>query len=254
MHKGLHWRKTPSKPARIALPCINRDETGLESARHFLSNYIKERPVEVYAVALGLLRESNKALPEKFAQGVEDIARSAARNALRNPPPEMWTTKMNINRNDYDQITSYHLQCSLRLVVFLTSKEVVEKTGSEWIWEGTKCKACAPIYKVPVLTLGVPKHPTAWWGIYWERVVASIGECPCEELIENDQFWNSTLQPLKEECQMCYETAVKNYPRFKKKVIQIITDIINSVSIHLSPHPPTKSLMFIQQVELKIIR
>ena len=197
-----------------------------------------ENPVEVYGIALDLLRNPHKPLPKGVDTGVEEIARLAARNALRNPLPEMWTTKMNINRNEYDQITSYRLRCSLRLVVFLTSKEVVEKTGSEWIWDGAEYKACALVYKMP-------KHPTTWWVIYWENLVASIGEFPCEELIENDQFWNSTLQPLKEECQECYKTAVEKYPRFKKKVIQIITDIINGVSIHLSADLPVKNSIFI---------
>ena len=35
-------------------------------------------------------------------------------------------------------------------------------------------------------------------------------------------------------CSTCYEAVMKDYPRFKKKVVRIITDVVNDVSGTLS--------------------
>lgn len=201
---------------------------------------MKRSPVEVYAVALDLLRYPRKTLPETIVQGVEDIARSAARHSLRGPPLGDWTPKMKVKSDDYTQLINYHRQCTLRVLKFVATGDLIKRTGTEWIWHNPRCEACPPTSKVPVVALGIPKHPTSWWVIFWERVVASIGECPCEELLEDGQIWNSTLQALAKECPTCYQTAVEKYPRFKEKVMQIITDIIDSVSIYLSVGLPVK--------------
>lgn len=192
---------------------------------------MEERPVEVYAVALGLLRDYRQTLPGTIAKGLEDMARSAARNSLRDPLPS--TAEMNINPDDHARLTRYNRRCRLRLVGSLATGDLIKRTGAEWIRRDAKCEVCPSVSGEPSAALGITEHPETWRARYWKGITASIGEFPCEESFGNDQIWNSTLQILEKECPRCYKTAEEEYPRFKQKAIQVITEIIDEVSIHL---------------------
>ena len=257
IRNDFRQRRKPFKTgvkARKVLSNINWDENVLERANHLLSDLMRDRPVEVYAVALDLLRDQPKALPQKITQGVKEIARLAARSSLRNPPLGMWTPETNIEYDDYVRFASYHRKCSVRLLIFLATEVLIQETATEWIWHDAECKMYSPTPSPPGLTLEAAKHPVAWWTGYWERIVASIGDCPCQDLFENDQIWDSTLPALKMECPTCYETAVKNYPRFKQKVVQIVTGIIDEVSIHFTTYLPANGLISTRQVEREVER
>lgn len=236
--KDLQKRKRPfksSKEARKALFHITLDEIQLGCANHLLSTLIKERPAEVYAIALDLLRDHK--LPAGIDKVVEEIARSAARQSLRDLPPRIWNAKMDVKFDDYTHFTSYYLQCSIRLDQFLVTEELIKKTGTEWVWFNSRCGVCPLTTQsivVPIAALGIKKHPTTWWVEYWEKVVSAIGECPCEDWFKDSRIWSSTLWTLEKECPTCYRRAAEEYPRFNKMVIDITIDIIKGVSIHVS--------------------
>lgn len=243
--KDIHRRKEPfksNKEARIVLSKIDWDESVLESAKRLLSDLMTKRPFEVYAVALHLLRDPYKAIPETIAKGLEDIARSAARNSLRDPRIKSWKAGMNVEPDVFNEYTSYYIRCDIDLIKLLMG--LMKETDPERIWYDPGCKLCH----------NTKQSPT-WWANYWGGLLASVGECPCEEPFKDNRIWNSTLEVLKLECPTCYKTAKERYPRFKEKVIQMVTDIIDGVSIHPVHHVlPAKSLISIPQVGLNIAR
>ena len=100
------------------------------SISHSLSYLLKEKPVEVYAIALDLLRDSRKPLPRVFAKGVEDIAHYAARSSLLDRQLGPWTPETQVKEDDYDRFVDYHLQYRLRLVGSLKSEELIENRSS----------------------------------------------------------------------------------------------------------------------------
>jgi hypothetical protein len=233
LSKDLRWLSPfkSSKKARRVLSDIDWDETVLERARHCLSDLMKEKPTEVYAVALSLLRDPHKALPETIAWGMEDIIRSAARNYLLDPPLGSWNDEMDIRFEDYIRLTDYRRRCRTSLILFLISRDFVKETGTEWVWYNPKCRVCHRTTATSIVpVLGGGKYPTTWWVGYWQRVVPYVGERPSEETFANDPNWNSTLEALRMNCPTCYKAVVEEYPRFKEKILKIITDIIDDVS------------------------
>ena len=79
----LHGNDKPSKTSHEAqrnLCNAEYNKVMLEHIGYPLSRLLKESPVEVYAIALDLLRDTRKPLPREFTERVENIARSAARS------------------------------------------------------------------------------------------------------------------------------------------------------------------------------
>ena len=190
--------------------------------------------VEAYAVALELLRAPCKPLTRGVIKGVEDIVRSLARDSLREPALGTWATEMPIKHDDYTRFTSYHRRCRVRLIEFLATGELIKATGNEWIWYNTECGVCPIVSQSNVMssaTLGIEKYPAAWWVTYWERVVAAAGETPCEGPFEDKNIWGGTLRALKRECPVCHEAAENEFPIFRAKLVNKITEIINGVRI-----------------------
>ena len=212
----------------------------LERARHCLSGLMKDSPVEVYAIALDLLRDKHNPLPEGIDEGVKDMARLAARNSLLDPQLGFWNAEMYIKSGDYAWFTGYHRRCSVRLLQFLTTEDLIKVTGSEWIWYNTRCGVCprATPGNVSVLVptvKGNPKYPVTWWVDYWELVISVTGERPCEESFKDEQIWGSTLRTLAGQCPKCYSAAMEEYPRFSRMVVQRITEIVNSEEVSCIP-------------------
>jgi len=213
----------------------------LDEIRQTLSR-ITNRPVEAYAVALELLRVPCKALTRGVTKGVEDIVRSIARESLRDPALGTWATEMPIKLDDYMRFTSYHRRCRIRLVEFLATGELIKATGNEWIWYNTKCGVCPIVSQSNVVssaTLGIEKYPAAWWVAYWERVVAAVGETPCEGPFGNQNIWGGTLRALKENCAVCHEAAAREFPSFRGELVKAVTKIIDGVRIPFVGLPKT---------------
>lgn len=236
IRKVLWWCKAVSKlrknaPKGSPLSNINWDEISHERARRSLLGLIEQRPVEVYTIALRLLHDPRKTFPETIARGMEDIARSAARISLRD---NLLVGETNIEKKYYAGLADYRFSCDVRLTCLLVTQEVIDKTGDDWIWHNPSCKDCPPAPKIAVEPKELP-HPQTWWKNYWQVVVASIRERPCEELFKDDQTWEDAMQKLEEECLTCYGMARKKYDGFKQKIIQITTNVINDVSIHRYP-------------------
>jgi len=195
---------------------------------------MKDKPVEVYAIALDLLRAPGNILPRDVARGVEDMARSAARNSLLDPPLGIWTTEMNIELDDYNRFTAYHFRCRGRLLVFLVTGDTVKNTGTDWVWFNTRCGVCPLTLKsivVPIAVLGKGKYPATWWVKYWERIVTSVGDSPCEKPFIDEAIWNTTLHALAKKCPTCHEAAVREFPLFREKLVKMVTKIIENVRI-----------------------
>ncbi|KAF9644829.1 hypothetical protein BDM02DRAFT_3190234 [Thelephora ganbajun] len=237
--KALSGHQEPFKScdeARKILWRINWNEAALDSVKYSLSRLMRERPVEVYSIVLDLLRAPPQPFPREIARGVEGMARSAARNSLLDPPLGAWTTEVNIRLDDYIRFTTYHLRCGVRLLEFLATEDLIKKTGTEWIWYNTRCGVCPTTAKsivVPAAALGTAKYPATWWVTYWERVVASVGEFPCEKPFKNERIWDSTLRDLARECPACHKEAAREYPIFRKKLIDLIAEITNGVELEI---------------------
>jgi len=229
-----------SRDARRVLLRMSYDDEALGDIERSLSYLINQSPVEVYAIALDLLRDPRKPLPREIANGMERIARIAGRNSLRDPPLGVWTTGMHIKQDDYIRFTDYHLWCRIRLAQFLATADLIKKTGDEWIWYNTRCGVC-PLTPtsivVPTAALGAGKRPATWWVTYWEKVVALVGECPSEDPFTDGHIWDSTLRGLAKECPTCHETAAKEFPHFKDKLVNMITDIIDGVRMPFDDLP-----------------
>ena len=221
--------------ARRVLSRINYEEDALEDIKRSLSRLMKERPVEVYAIALDLLRASRKRpLPKVIAEGVEGIARSAVRNSLLDPLLGPWTTEMGAKHGDYLQLINYHHRCSIELLEFLVTEAVIKSMGTEWIWYNTRCGVCTLVldsFVVPSAALGTAKLPAKWWVTYWETVIASVRESPCEKLFNSGHIWDSTFQALAIECPTCHRAVAKEFPLFKEKILNAVTKIIDGVRI-----------------------
>ena len=221
--------------AREGLRDVDYSKTTLDNITHSLSRLLEENAVEVYAIALGLLRNTRKPLPREFTQGVEDIARYAARNSLLDRQLGPWTPETLVKKDDYDRFVGYHLQCRARLVRSLESKELIGNTGTHWIWYNTRCGVCHPVPNssiVPNEVLGVGKCPTAWWVTYLERTVSCVADSPCEKAFESDDIWRPLMRTLAKECPTCHEAAVREFPIFKDRLLGMVTEIVNSVRIH----------------------
>ena len=213
------------------------NEAEIEHVGHLLSVLIEDTPVEVYAIALDLLRDKLNPLQKEIDEGVQAIARLAARNSLLDPPLELerWKAEMGIEFRDYAWFASYHHRCGIRLFQFLATEDLIKETGAGWVWYNTNCGVCPPTTAeslvVPVPTVqGILKYPATWWVDYWERIVPFTWEHPCEKSFEDEQIWGSTLRTLAGQCPTCYTVVREEYPRFRDKVVKKITDIIGDVS------------------------
>ena len=203
-----------------------------EHIRRSLSHLLREDPVEVYAIALDLLRSPCKPLPTEFAEDVEDIVRSAARSSILDRQLDTWTPEMHIEKDDYERFIDYHRQCRARLVASLVTGELIENMGTHWIWYNTGCGVCHLIPKsngVSNWALKSGKHPTTWWVTFWERTVTTVGNSPCEKVFVNERIWESILRDLATECPDCHETAAREFPLFKEKLSETVAKIVNSV-------------------------
>ena len=192
----------------------------------------KESPVKVYAIALDFLRDTRKPLPRDLTKVVKDMARSAARRSLLDRQLDTWTPGTQIKKDDYERFINYHGQCRVRLVASLGTKELIKNTGSHWIWYNTQCGVCslAPKnYAVPTRELGVVKCPTTWWVTYWENIVPCVEDSPCEKAFENEHIWKSIMRALGKECPTCHETATREFPLFKKRLLKMVTMTVGSV-------------------------
>lgn len=232
--KALRGREPfkSSDEAREVLLGIRCKKSTLEVIKLSLSYLIKERPVEVYAIVLELLRAPPRSLPKKVVKGLKEIAGLAARNSLLDYPLGSWTIGMNIEQEDYRRFTTYRRQCSVRLVQLLEMRNMAENMGTHWIWYNTRCGVCSRTSNsvaVSGTVLGAAKYPVVWWVTYWERVVASVADFPCEKPFEDEHMWNSTLQALARECPTCYEAAAREFPQFRGKLVEAITKLIDNV-------------------------
>ena len=221
--------------ARNGLRDVDYRKTTLEHVTHSLSDLLKKKPVQAYAIALELLRDTRKPLPKEFVKGVEDIARSAARRSLLDRQLGPWTPETQVEKDDYDRFVGYRLQCRLRLVRSLRTQELIKNTGSNWIWCSARCGVCRPVpdsFIIPDEALGVGKFPTVWWVTYLERTVPCVTDSPCEKAFDNEHVWKSIMQTLELECPKCHKVAAREFPFFKEKLLGMVTKIVNSVRIH----------------------
>ena len=221
--------------ARKGLQDVDYSKTTLEHIIHSLSDLLEEKPVQVYAIALDLLRDTPKPLPREFANSVEDIARYAARSSLLYRQLGPWTPETEIKKDDYDRFVGYHLQCRLRLVESLQTQELIENTGSNWIWYNTRCGMCRLIpdsFIIPYEALEVGKCPAVWWVTYLERTVSCVADSPCEKAFESEHVWSDLMEDLEEECSKCHKVAAREFPFFKEKLLGMVTKIVNGVRIH----------------------
>ena len=203
-----------------------------EHVKRSLSHLLREDPVKVYAITLDLLRSPHKPLPTEFVEGMEDIARSAARSSLLDRRLDTWTPEMHIEKDDYERFIDYHRQCRVQLVASLVTGELTKNMDSHWIWYNTGCGVCPLIPKGNVVSnraLEVGKHPPTWWVTCWERAVTTVGDSPCEKTLETERIWESILRALETECPECHETAARQFPLFKEKVSEMVAKIVNDV-------------------------
>ena len=213
---------------------ISHEENALEDIKRSLSHLMKESPVEVYAIVLDLLRAPQKSLPSVIIEGVKELARSAARNSLRDPPLDTWSTEMNVGEEDYSRFTAYRTRCRDRLLEFLATGEFIRTTGTAWIWYDTRCGVCSLASErviVPDAALETEKYQVKWWVTCLERIMASVREFPCEKPFKRKRIWNSTLQELKVECPTCHMAAVEEFPLFKEELLSAVTKVIDGVRI-----------------------
>ena len=233
--KAFHDNVEPFKTsheARRDLRKVDYCKITPEHIRRSLSHLLREDPVEVYTIALDLLRSPRKPLPTEFAEDIEDIARSAARSSLLNCQLDSWTPEMFAKKDDYERFIDYHRQCRARLVASLVTGELMEIMGTHWIWYNTGCGVCSPIPKSNVVSdwgLEAGDHPATWWATYWERNVTTVGDSPCEKALENERIWESILRALATECPECHEIAARQFPLFKEKLSEMVAKIINGV-------------------------
>lgn len=235
--KVLRDRKEPPREFPLGK---DLDGRALERLRVFFSDCIKERPIEVYADILTLLRGPCKFATREFKDGLEDIARSAARNSLRDfrlarEPPKK--AEVNIRYSDYLLFIDYHERCGLRLHQFLGTERLIKETDSaNCVWYNPKCGVCDRLtgenFFVPVPAPRDGNYPATWWVEHWKIVIAAVGARPCEETFAEDPSWASTLQALKIKCPACHKRAKEEYPRFKQKAVEKIANLINGVRGH----------------------
>jgi hypothetical protein len=211
---------------------IDCDEALFEWINLSLSYLMVEEPIEVYAIALDLLRTSRKPLSVEVAKGVEAIAREACRRSLLRPALRGWTPELSIKRDDYTRLGNYSDECADQLAAFLKSKDLIRKTGDEWVWYNAKCGVCPPASRrmfIPRTALGDDKYPTAWWAEYWEMAVRSAKRFPCKTLFMVERAWEPTLWILARKCPTCHRAAAKEYPLFREKLMKEIAKVIASV-------------------------
>ena len=163
---------------------------------------------------------------------------------------------MNLRRDDSRRLSSYRLQCHDRLVQFLATGRLIEKTGTDWVWYNATCGVCPSVPENRVTSysaLWIIKPPALWWAKYWEGVIALVEECPCTKTFKECN-WESTLRFLARKCLRCYQAAVKEYPIFSETAAGVMESLIDGVRIHGDPSifPPKKGLTPIRQVELEI--
>ena len=221
-----------SHEARRDLRKVDYCKITPERIRRSLSHLLREDPVEVYAIALDLLRSPRKPLSAEFAEGMEDIVRSAARSSLLDRQLDTWTPEMHIEKDDYERFINYHRQCRARLVASLVTGELAKSMGPHWIWYNTGCEVCPLIPKSNVVSnwaLEAGNHPATWWVTHWERTVTTVGDSPYEKALVLERIWESILRALATECPECHEIAARQFPLFKEKLSEIVAKIINGV-------------------------
>ena len=192
-------------------------------------SYIMRKPITAYGIALDLLRTPDRHLPESFVERMKEIARSAARESLRNDELGNWTTQMRVRPDDYIRFTSYYSRCKTRLLEFLTTDAVIEAMGSWWVWYKTRCGRCTLVVKgvvVPRTSPGVAE----WWVKYWKKVLIMVEEYgPSPEPFEVRSVWQSTLSNLEWACPACHKAAAEEFPLFKENMELRIRRVIDSV-------------------------
>lgn len=217
---------------------ITYEEDALEGIKSSLSHLIEEKPAEVYAIAVELLRGHRESLPKIITEGVEEIARSAARKSLCFPLIFGGKTdEMDNGRFEYPQLFYYHFRCKHRLVGILWTESFLKSAGTERFWYNIRCGVCPPAFKddfvVPHVreVLGITEYPPKWWAEYWTKVVTSVKDDHCWGPLENGSIRNDTLQALARVCPTCYDAAAKGLPLFEDKVLSVINKVIDGVRI-----------------------
>ena len=228
-HRGHTQPSRSSAEARKVLSKFNYEQNTLEDVKHVLSYLMEERPAEAYAIALDLLRAPH---PSVIAEDLGNIARTAARNSLLNPPLNNC-----IAERDYIRLAAYRFRCSIALLQSLATGETIKSMGTDWTWYDARCGVCPLVPEsvvAEVAILGSAKPPTAWWATYWETVFVSFGQFPSEKSPEIKYIRNSTLQALKKACPTCHEAAEKEFPTFEEKLISAVAKIIDRVHIPIA--------------------
>lgn len=222
-----------SDEAREVLMKIEYKDGDLESFKSSLSYLARESPIEVYAIALDLLRArcGGEGAPTMIIGDISRIAMSAARNCLSLPFPSPGVTMADQDRK---RLVSYRCQCRDRLHDVLNSEGLTESTGTEWIWYNPECGVCPLVPEsivMPDAAPGMKIYPTKWWAAHWETIVRDLWNFPCEKAIEDQNIWDSTLQALAEECPECHKAAAEEFPLFRERLVTTVAKIIDGVSI-----------------------
>jgi len=226
--------KSSHEARKVLLKLTSEDD--LEDIKFSLSHLMKEKPVEVYAIVVELLRAPRKrALPQVITEGVEEMARLAARKSLPNPL-ELggWHDKMNIGSLDYSQLARYHFRCKHRPADIFWTGSFLKSAGTKWVWCNTRCGVCPPApesFEVRDEVLGITEYPPKWWVEYWKKVLASVKEFPCGGAFEDGSIRNDTLQTLARMCPTCYEAAAKELPLFEGQLLSVVAKVIDGVRV-----------------------
>lgn len=218
-----------------------RDENMLDFIRYSLSHLIEERPSEAYSIAIDMRQSPRGTVETVVARSLEDIARAAARNSLLHPPPDPWAPWMGIKLAVYDRFTDYRSRCLTRLLKEFEAGRVARIVGIEWVWYSPTCATC-PIWPrdrwdrdspQPGLVAPDRVYPTVWWARYWERLLYSVDDFPCEKPFKYQLIRDVTMRELAQECPKCHKKAVKEFPRFRKILVNEVTTIVDEVCILL---------------------
>ena len=215
-----------------------RDERMLDFIWYSLSYLIEESPLEAYSIALDMLKSPRGTIETAVASGIQNIARAAARNSLFHPPPDPWEPQMGIELADYKRFIDYRPRCVTILLHIFRVGRVPFAAGTEWVWFSPKCGVCPMLSKdkcdrpQPGLLGSRPRvYPTVWWAGYWQRLLCSLDDFPCEKAFMDRFIWDVTMRELSQECSECHKKAVKQFPRFRKIIVGEISAVLDDVCI-----------------------
>ncbi|KZT01599.1 uncharacterized protein LAESUDRAFT_455627 [Laetiporus sulphureus 93-53] len=202
-------------------------DSAREHVRNYLSGFVHEAPMRVYALACGY--------------GFDDLAQTVAAHTLSAPDALLQEANVEelelISARTYDRLLRYRQRCSdaasavTDVPRWCRTPHWIPNCNNPDIFAFFQCQECAN-RRHKLWISGCHRYPTSYWLEYMERTKAALKTQPHAPVVSSSAMLLPVVQHASK-CSFCSERIMDDLMRFAELLEQEVARVVSEVKLSL---------------------